>query len=459
MSAKPKLIMNQDQKNNMSSLSLFASKSSELSGEIIIPGDKSISHRCIILSSLAIGESKIIGLLNSSDTNCTINSMKSLGSCIDLNSNYECTINGIGIGSLKQPEKPLDFGNSGTAARLILGLVSTYPITTNFIGDESLSQRPMKRVTEPLIDFGANFNLRNSEFLPIEVKGAEHPIPITHEMKVPSAQVKSAIMLAGLNTPGITTVIEKERTRDHTETLFKYYGYEINLEEKGGKNYISFEGQKVLNPVNINIPGDPSSAAYPLVAGLICKNSNIKIKNVLLNPTRDGIYKCLDDMGANIIYSNKKNEAGEITYDIEVSSSTLNSIDVPAHRAPSMIDDYPILAVAASMANGTSIFRGLSELKVKESNRLLGIYNFLSKNGIDTCIEGNNLIIKGNTEGPKGGALVETNMDHRIAMSAIILGMVSYEPIKVDDTEIIKTSFPDFIKLMKKLGAKLSEKI
>ena len=459
MSAKPKLIMNQDQKNNMSSLSLFASKSSELSGEIIIPGDKSISHRCIILSSLAIGESKIIGLLNSSDTNCTINSMKSLGSCIDLNSNYECTINGIGIGSLKQPEKPLDFGNSGTAARLILGLVSTYPIITNFIGDESLSQRPMKRVTEPLIDFGANFNLRNSEFLPIEVKGAEHPIPITHEMKVPSAQVKSAIMLAGLNTPGITTVIEKERTRDHTETLFKYYGYEINLEEKGGKNYISFEGQKALNPVNINIPGDPSSAAYPLVAGLICKNSNIKIKNVLLNPTRDGIYKCLDDMGANIIYSNKKNEAGEITYDIEVSSSTLNSIDVPAHRAPSMIDDYPILAVAASMANGTSIFRGLSELKVKESNRLLGIYNFLSKNGIDTCIEGNNLIIKGNTEGPKGGALVETNMDHRIAMSAIILGMVSYEPIKVDDTEIIKTSFPDFIKLMKKLGAKLSEKI
>ena len=203
MSAKPKLIMNQDQKNNMSSLSLFASKSSELSGEIIIPGDKSISHRCIILSSLAIGESKIIGLLNSSDTNCTINSMKSLGSCIDLNSNYECTINGIGIGSLKQPEKPLDFGNSGTAARLILGLVSTYPIITNFIGDESLSQRPMKRVTEPLIDFGANFNLRNSEFLPIEVKGAEHPIPITHEMKVPSARVKSAIMLAGLIQQGI----------------------------------------------------------------------------------------------------------------------------------------------------------------------------------------------------------------------------------------------------------------
>jgi len=448
--------MNQDQKNNMSSSSLFSSKSSDLSGEIIIPGDKSISHRCIILSSLAIGESKITGLLNSSDINCTINSMKSLGSCIKLNSNDECIINGIGIGSLKQPETPLDFGNSGTAARLILGLVSTHPIETNFIGDESLSQRPMKRVTEPLIDFGANFQLRNSEFLPIDVKGAEHPIPIIHEMSIASAQVKSAIMLAGLNTPGITTIIEKERTRDHTETLFKYYGYEINIEEKDGKYFISFEGQKSLNPVSIKVPGDPSSAAYPLVAGLVCKNSNIKIKGVLLNPTRDGIYKCLDEMGANLRYFNKKNEAGEITYDIEISSSTLDPIDVPANRAPSMIDDYPILAVAASMANGTSIFRGLSELKVKESDRLLGIYNFLSKNGVNTSIEDNNLIIHGNVSGPKGGALIETNLDHRIAMSSIILGMVSDKPIKVDDTETIKTSFPNFIKLMKKLGAKLS---
>ena len=448
--------MNQDQKNNMSSSSLFSSKSSYLSGEIFIPGDKSISHRCIILSSLAIGESKITGLLKSSDINCTINSMKSLGSCIDFNSSNECFINGIGIGSLKQPNAPLDFGNSGTAARLILGLVSTHPIETRFIGDDSLSQRPMRRVTDPLVDFGANFNLRNSEFLPIEVKGAEYPIPITHEMKVASAQVKSAIMFAGLNTPGITTIIEKEKTRNHTETLFKYYGYKINIEEKDGKNFISFEGQKALNPVNIKVPGDPSSAAYPVVAGLICKDSSIKVKNVLLNPTRDGLYKCLDEMGANIRYSNKKIEAGEITYDIDVSSSTLSAIDVPANRAPTMIDDYPILAIAASMANGTSIFRGLSELKVKESDRLLGIYKILNKNGIDTSIEDNNLIIKGNAKGPKGGAIIKTNLDHRIAMSSIILGMVSDKPIEVDDTETIKTSFPEFIKLMKKLGAKLT---
>ena len=456
MSAKPLLTMNQDQKNKTLSSNFFSSKSSDLNGEITIPGDKSISHRCVILSSLAIGESKINGLLNSSDVNCTINAMKSFGASIDMSSNDECTVNGIGIGSLKQPDNPLDFGNSGTAVRLMLGLVSTYPIETHFTGDESLTQRPMRRVTDPLTDFGANFELRNKEFLPIVVKGANLPIPITYEMEVASAQVKSAILLAGLNTPGITTVVEKEKTRDHTETLLKYYGYEISQEERNNKNFISLEGQKFLSPVNIKVPGDPSSAAYPVVAGLICKNSNIKIKNVLLNPTRDGLYRCLDEMGAKITYSNKKNEAGEITYDLEVKSSSLNPIDVPAERAPSMIDDYPILAVAASLTNGISIFRGLSELKVKESDRLLGIYNFLSKNGIEAKIDSNNLIINGSIKGPKGGGLVETNLDHRIAMSSIILGMVSDESIRIDDIETIKTSFPNFIELMKKLGARIS---
>ena len=456
MSAKPLLTMNQDQKNKTLSSNFFSSKSSDLNGEITIPGDKSISHRCVILSSLAIGESKINGLLNSSDVNCTINAMKSFGASIDMSSNDECTVNGIGIGSLKQPDNPLDFGNSGTAVRLMLGLVSTYPIETHFTGDESLTQRPMRRVTDPLTDFGANFELRNKEFLPIVVKGANLPIPITYEMEVASAQVKSAILLAGLNTPGITTVVEKEKTRDHTETLLKYYGYEISQEERNNKNFISLEGQKFLSPVNIKVPGDPSSAAYPVVAGLICKNSNIKIKNVLLNPTRDGLYRCLDEMGAKITYSNKKNEAGEITYDLEVKSSSLKPIDVPAERAPSMIDDYPILAVAASLTNGISIFRGLSELKVKESDRLLGIYNFLSKNGIEAKIDKNNLIINGSSKGPKAGGLVETNLDHRIAMSSIILGMVSDESIRIDDIETIKTSFPNFIELMKKLGARIS---
>ena len=456
MSAKPLLTMNQDQKNKTLSSNFYSSKSSDLNGEITIPGDKSISHRCVILSSLAIGESKINGLLNSSDVNCTINAMKSFGASIDMSSNDECTVNGIGIGSLKQPDNPLDFGNSGTAVRLMIGLVSTYPIETHFTGDESLTQRPMRRVTDPLTDFGANFELRNKEFLPIVVKGANLPIPITYEMEVASAQVKSAILLAGLNTPGITTVVEKEKTRDHTETLLKYYGYEISQEERNNKNFISLEGQKFLSPVNIKVPGDPSSAAYPVVAGLICKNSNIKIKNVLLNPTRDGLYRCLDEMGAKITYSNKKNEAGEITYDLEVKSSSLKPIDVPAERAPSMIDDYPILAVAASLTNGISIFRGLSELKVKESDRLLGIYNFLSKNGIEVKIDSNNLIINGSSRGPKGGGLVETNLDHRIAMSSIILGMVSDESIRIDDIETIKTSFPNFIELMKKLGARIS---
>ena len=456
MSAKPLLTMNQDQKNKTLSSKFFSSKSSDLNGEITVPGDKSISHRCVILSSLAIGESKINGLLDSSDVNCTINAMRSFGASIYMSSNDECTVNGIGIGSLRQPDNPLDFGNSGTAVRLILGLVSTYPIETHFTGDDSLTQRPMRRVTDPLTDFGANFHLRNKEFLPIVVKGANLAIPITYEMEVASAQVKSAILLAGLNTPGITTVIEKEKTRDHTETLLKYYGYEISQEERNNKNFISLEGQKFLSPVNIKVPGDPSSAAYPVVAGLICKNSNIKIKNVLLNPTRDGLYRCLDEMGAKITYFNKKNEAGEITYDLEVKSSSLKPIDVPAERVPSMIDDYPILAVAASLTNGISIFRGLSELKVKESDRLLGIYNFLSKNGIEAKIDSNNLIINGSSGGPKGGGLVETNLDHRIAMSSIILGMVSDESIRIDDIETIKTSFPNFIELMKKLGARIS---
>jgi len=456
MSAKPLLTMNQDQKNKTLSSKFFSSKSSDLNGEITVPGDKSISHRCVILSSLAIGESKINGLLDSSDVNCTINAMRSFGASIYMSSNDECTVNGIGIGSLRQPDNPLDFGNSGTGVRLILGLVSTYPIETHFTGDDSLTQRPMRRVTDPLTDFGANFHLRNKEFLPIVVKGANLAIPITYEMEVASAQVKSAILLAGLNTPGITTVIEKEKTRDHTETLLKYYGYEISQEERNNKNFISLEGQKFLSPVNIKVPGDPSSAAYPVVAGLICKNSNIKIKNVLLNPTRDGLYRCLDEMGAKITYSNKKNEAGEITYDLEVKSSSLKPIDVPAERVPSMIDDYPILAVAASLTNGISIFRGLSELKVKESDRLLGIYNFLSKNGIEAKIDSNNLIINGSSGGPKGGGLVETNLDHRIAMSSIILGMVSDESIRIDDIETIKTSFPNFIELMKKLGARIS---
>ena len=456
MSAKPLLTMNQDQKNKTLSSKFFSSKSSDLNGEITVPGDKSISHRCVILSSLAIGESKINGLLNSSDVNCTINAMKSFGASIDMSSNDECTVTGIGIGSLRQPDNPLDFGNSGTAVRLILGLVSTYPIETHFTGDESLTQRPMSRVTDPLTDFGANFKLRNKEFLPIVVKGANLAIPITYEMEVASAQVKSAILLAGLNTPGITTVVEKEKTRDHTETLLKYYGYKISQEERNNKNFISLEGQKFLSPVSIKVPGDPSSAAYPVVAGLICKNSNIKIRNVLLNPTRDGLYRCLDEMGAKITYSNKKNEAGEITYDLEVKSSSLKPIDVPAERAPSMIDDYPILAVAASLTNGISIFRGLSELKVKESDRLSGIYNFLSKNGIGAKIDSNNLIINGSSEGPKGGGLVETNLDHRIAMSSIILGMVSDEPVIIDDIDTIKTSFPNFIELMKKLGARIS---
>lgn len=446
--------MNQDQKNNNLKNTSTSSLSNGLRGEISAPGDKSISHRCVILSSIAIGESRIEGLLGSTDVICTIEAMKSLGANISLNSN-KCIINGIGIGSLIEPKKPLDFGNSGTAARLIMGLVSTHPIKSVFVGDASLSKRPMGRVIDPLTEFGTEFELTSSEFFPIVVNGAKLPIPISYETSVPSAQVKSAVLLAGLNTPGITSVIEKQKTRDHTERLLEIYGYQIDIIEEKQKTKISITGQESLTSVNIVVPGDPSSAAYPVVAGLICKNSNVTVKNVLMNPTRDGIYKSLEEMGAKIDFTNKKFQAGEDVHDILVESSHLKAIDVPASRAPSMIDDYPVLAVAASIAEGTSIFRGLSELKVKESNRLLGIKHFLEVNGVNVAIKNDDLIIEGNPKGIKGGGIINTNLDHRIAMSSLILGLISDSPVSIDDTKTIDTSFPGFINLMRALGAKI----
>ena len=446
--------MNQDQKNNNLKNTSTSSLSNGLRGEISAPGDKSISHRCVILSSIAIGESRIEGLLGSTDVICTIEAMKSLGANISLNSN-KCIINGIGIGSLIEPKKPLDFGNSGTAARLIMGLVSTHPIKSVFVGDASLSKRPMGRVIDPLTEFGTEFELTSSEFFPIVVNGAKLPIPISYETSVPSAQVKSAVLLAGLNTPGITSVIEKQKTRDHTERLLEIYGYQIDIIEEKQKTKISITGQESLTSVNIVVPGDPSSAAYPVVAGLICKNSNVTVKNVLMNPTRDGIYKSLEEMGAKIDFTNKKFQAGEDVYDILVESSHLKAIDIPASRAPSMIDDYPVLAVAASIAEGTSIFRGLSELKVKESNRLSGIKHFLEVNGVNVAIKNDDLIIEGNPKGIKGGGIINTNLDHRIAMSSLILGLISDSPVSIDDTKTIDTSFPGFINLMRALGAKI----
>ena len=446
--------MNQDQKNNNLKNTSTSSLRNGLRGEISAPGDKSISHRCVILSSIAIGESRIEGLLGSTDVICTIEAMKSLGANISLNSN-KCIINGIGIGSLIEPKKPLDFGNSGTAARLIMGLVSTHPIKSVFVGDASLSKRPMGRVIDPLTEFGTEFELTSSEFFPIVVNGAKLPIPISYETSVPSAQVKSAVLLAGLNTPGVTSVIEKQKTRDHTERLLEIYGYQIDIIEEKQKTKISITGQESLTSVNIVVPGDPSSAAYPVVAGLICKNSNVTVKNVLMNPTRDGIYKSLEEMGAKIDFTNKKFQAGEDVHDILVESSHLKAIDVPASRAPSMIDDYPVLAVAASIAEGTSIFRGLSELKVKESNRLSGIKHFLEVNGVNVAIKNDDLIIEGNPKGIKGGGIINTNLDHRIAMSSLILGLISDSPVSIDDTKTIDTSFPGFINLMRALGAKI----
>jgi 3-phosphoshikimate 1-carboxyvinyltransferase len=336
-----------------------------------------------------------------------------------------------------------------------MGLVSTHPIKSVFIGDDSLSKRPMRRVVDPLTEFGAEFDLTSSEFFPMTVIGTKLPIPISYETLIPSAQVKSAILLAGLNTPGIISVVEKQKTRDHTERLLEIYGYDVDIVEEKQSTTISITGQGTLHSVNISIPGDPSSAAYPIVAGLICKNSKLTVKNVLINPTRDGIYRSLKEMGAKIDFINKRSEAGEDVYDILVETSHLKSIEVPASRAPSMIDDYPVLAVAASIAEGTSIFRGLSELRVKESDRLFGIKHFLEVNGINVEIKNDDLIIEGSPKGIKGGGTINTNLDHRIAMSSLILGLISETPVSIDDAETINTSFPGFVELMNALGTKI----
>ena len=432
--------------------------SKKLKGNITIPGDKSISHRLVILSSISIGKSTIKGILKSDDIMKSINVMRSFGASIDFTSSNNCVIRGIGLGGLEEPKSALDFGNSGTSARLIMGLSSTHPITTIFTGDDSLSMRPMKRVVKPLLNFGSNFSLRKDNFLPLILKGTDNSIPFNYKLSEPSAQIKSAVLLGALNTPGVTTVIDKFNTRDHTEKLLSLYGAEINISKKNGMKKISIKGVKDLNAIKTNVPGDPSSALFPIIAALICKGSSILVKNVMINPTRDGAFKVLKKMGAKFSFHNHRIIASEDVYDIKVMSSNLKGVDVSKKQAPSMIDDYPILAIAASMSKGKTFFRGLNELKLKESNRFLGILDILNKNGVKVESKKDTIIIYGNRELKKGGIEIKTNLDHRMAMSAIVMGLVSKNEVCIDNAETIKTSFPSFYKTMKKIGANLSIK-
>jgi len=430
-------------------MELSSKKSGALKGAIEVPGDKSISHRALIISSQATGTSKVTGLLEGEDVLATAEALRNLGVEIE-KKNDEYHIKGVGIGGLQESAKLLDMGNSGTGVRLLMGLVASYNFNSFFTGDKSLCGRPMGRVTKPLEQMGVNFITRENGRLPLALKGLSPAIPIEYELPVASAQVKSAILLAGLNTPGKTSVIENEPTRDHTELMLKFFGADIVV--KGKK--ITLKGHPNLKAKKLIVPADPSSAAFPAAAALIVSGSDITIKNVCINPLRIGFYKTLKEMGAKISYKNKRNECGEQVADINIKYSKLKGVEVPAERAPSMIDEYPILAVLAAYATGKTVMKGLKELRVKESDRLQTIYDGLKANGVKAKMTADSLTVEGGKV--KGGGLVATHLDHRIAMSFLVMGLGAENPVKVDDGSPINTSFPGFVNLMRGLGAEVS---
>ncbi|ESY06950.1 3-phosphoshikimate 1-carboxyvinyltransferase [Mesorhizobium sp. C386A] len=440
-----------------------ARKSSALSGTARVPGDKSISHRSIMFGGLASGETRVTGLLEGEDVMRTAAAMKAMGAHIEKRG-AEWVIRGTGNGALLQPEGPLDFGNAGTGSRLTMGLVGTYDMETTFIGDASLSGRPMGRVLEPLRQMGVQvLKATPGDRMPITLHGPKHAAPITYRVPMASAQVKSAVLLAGLNTPGITTVIEPVMTRDHTEKMLRGFGANLSVEtDERGVRHIFIEGQGKLTGQTIAVPGDPSSAGFPLVAALIVPGSDIVIENVLMNPTRTGLLLTLQEMGGQIDILNPRNAGGEDVADLRVRYSELKGVTVPPERAPSMIDEYPVLAVAASFAEGETLMQGLEELRVKESDRLAAVANGLKLNGVD-CTEGEaSLAVRGKPGGkglgghPNGqDTTVQTHLDHRIAMSFLVMGLATEKPVTIDDAAMIATSFPEFMGLMTGLGAEI----
>jgi 3-phosphoshikimate 1-carboxyvinyltransferase len=430
-------------------------KSGPLLGEAVIPGDKSISHRSLILGALCVGRTRIKGLLEGEDVLCTAEAMRNFGANVTRHAIGEWSVDGVGVGGFSEPDRVIDCGNSGTGARLILGAMSTSPITATFSGDTSLVKRPMDRVINPLKLFGAKFFGRSDCKLPITAIGANEPIPISYSMPVASAQVKSAILLAGLNSPGKTVIFEKEPTRDHTERMLKSFGAVIKIEDKDQGRTISLEGYPELKSQSIIVPRDPSSAAFPVCAALIVEGSDVSIPTIALNPTRSGLFKTLHEMGGDIEYSKRGIESGEPIADLRVKFSQLKGVDVPVSRAASMIDEYPILAIVASFAEGKTIMRGVGELRVKESDRIDAMARGLSACGIKTEQDEDTFVVHGNgSRGVVGGVECSTFLDHRIAMSFLCLGLASCKPVTIDDYSAVATSFPNFRGLMEKLGAK-----
>ena len=424
-----------------------------LTGKIRVPGDKSISHRALMLGALAVGRTEISGLLEGEDVLATAAAVNALGAHARRAGDGRWTVDGVGIGGLTEPQDLLDLGNSGTAARLLLGILATHPLTAFVTGDASLRRRPMGRVVEPLTRFGARFVTREGARLPLAISGASDPIPISYHLPVPSAQVKSAVLLAGLDTPGTTTVIEPQPSRDHTERMLRHFGATVGAEPiEGGGKRITLEGHPELAAAPIFVPGDPSSAAFPLIAALIVPGSEVTIEGVGVNPLRTGLLECLRDMGADIALLNERDEGGEPVADLRARAGPLTGADIPAERAPRMIDEYPILAVAAACAGGRTVMRGLAELRVKESDRLTGIAAGLAKCGVRVAVEGDDLIVGGAGNYPAGGALIETSLDHRMAMAFLVLGLAANDAVRIDDAAPIATSFPDFLPLMNGLG-------
>jgi 3-phosphoshikimate 1-carboxyvinyltransferase len=423
-----------------------------LAGTIRVPGDKSISHRALILGGLATGRTCITGHLEAEDVVATAKAVEALGARIRyVNGSVEVT--GQGVGGLQAPAEDLDFGNSGTGSRLMLGVVAGHDMEARFTGDASLCRRPMARVLKPLQRMGLAIEDDDHTTLPLTIRGTPDLVPIVYSLPVASAQVKSAVLLAGLHAPGCTTVIEPLATRDHTERMLVHFGAEISVkDEDDGRRAVTVRGDAELVGASITIPGDPSSAAFAIAAALMCKGSDIMLEGVLMNPTRTGFIETVREMGGDVELLDLRLEGGEPVADLRVRASALRGVDVPASRAPSMIDEYPVLAVLTAFAQGETRMRGLAELRVKESDRLAATAAGLMACGVETGVEGDDLIVMGKGSMP-GGGVVETHMDHRVAMAFLTLGLGAEQPVTVDDVGMIATSFPAFVPLMMKIGA------
>jgi 3-phosphoshikimate 1-carboxyvinyltransferase len=430
---------------------LAALQSGPLKGRAAVPGDKSISHRALLFGALAIGETRITRLLEAADVVATARAVEMLGAEVARDGS-EWIVRGRGIGGLTAPEGPLDFGNSGTGARLMMGVVAGHPIKAQFTGDASLCRRPMGRVLRPLRKMGLDVAEGDKDTLPLTLIGTDQLVPMRYVLPVPSAQVKSAVLLAGLATPGETTVVEAEATRDHTEKMLTYLGAQISVEAIPEGRAITLKGQPMLQGRPIRVPADPSSSAFLAAAALISPESEIVIENVLVNPTRTGFYTTLREMGADIAFEAERDQGGEPVADIRVKHSALRGVTVPPERAPSMIDEYPMLAALSAYAEGETFMQGLAELRVKESDRLAATEAGLKACGVDAVAAGDTLRVHGKGRVP-GGGLIATDMDHRIAMAFLTMGLASEKPVTVDDVTMIATSFPEYQDLMRDLGA------